>query len=122
MFEPGYYRFSGFDRRNTEVTYYVHIRYGKQVKPDYQAMLYFQVNGEVNGQKFAGFLELYRDTAFNFASPLSRLLAKNGVPVSKGLIMHRHEDYDLMFKDIQSLLELHYGEPINPDHIGAIKL
>ncbi|WP_410478203.1 DUF5064 family protein [Pseudomonas syringae group sp. J309-1] len=122
MFEPGYYRFSGVERGDAEALYCVHVRYRKQVSSDYESILCFEVSGKINGYIFSGAFELHRDTAFNFASPLNRLLAKNGIPVSKSLIMRRHQDYDLMFKDIHSLLQLRYGEPIDLDHIGILKL
>ncbi|WP_116893344.1 DUF5064 family protein [Pseudomonas syringae] len=121
MFEPGHYCFSGVERGDTETAYCVHVRYRKQVGSAHKYVLILEVDGEVNGSVFSGAFELTRDTALNFASPLSRLLTKNGVPVSKGLIMRGHQAYDLMFKDIHSLLHLRYGEPIDLDHIGMPK-
>jgi hypothetical protein len=36
--------------------------------------------------------------------------------------MPRHKDYDLMFADIHALLHLHYGEPINLNHLDSDQL
>ena len=52
----------------------------------------------------------HRDTAFNFASVISRLVAKHGLPANHSPIMRAHQEYDAIFEDIRARLHAEPGE------------
>ncbi|SHL66109.1 DUF5064 family protein [Phytopseudomonas punonensis] len=117
MFEPGH-----FHRSNSVATadipiYAIDLHYDIRQDAAEGSMLYMTLKGEIGGTAFEESFELHRDTAFNFASVVSRLSHKYGLPTSLVLISHEHEEFDLMFEDIRHRLDAHSGEPVDLDHL-----
>lgn len=118
MFEPGHLHRASLPGGMPGVPEFaVDLYY--QVRPDpvEGLMLDFRMTGEINGKAFEEEFHLHRDTAFNFASSVSRLAAKHGLPQSFGAVLRNHHEYDLMFDDIREKLKAHSGDPVNLDHL-----
>ena len=117
MFEPGH-----LHRANSLATvdlplFSIDLYYEVRQDPVEGSMLHMRMQGHVRGAAFEEVFELHRDTAYNFASIVSRLAHKHGLPTNHTLIMRSHDEYDLMFEDIRSKLGVHSGEPVNLDHL-----
>ncbi|SFH81104.1 protein of unknown function [Pseudomonas guineae] len=117
MFEPGH-----LHRANTLATvemplFSVDLYYDVRQDPSEGPMLQMRMRGQVDGKAFEETFELHRDTAYNFASVVSRLGHKHGLPANSSLIMRSHSEYDQMFEDIRAKLGAHSGEPVNLDHL-----
>lgn len=117
MFEPGHL-FRGNSLAVGEVpTYAIDLHYDVRQDAAEGPMLHMSLKGEIAGAAFEESFELHRDTAFNFASVVSRLAHKHGLPTSVVLISHQHEEFDQMFEDIRQRLDAHSGDPVNLDHL-----
>ena len=117
MFEPGH-----LHRANTLATaelptFSVDLYYEVRQDAAQGPMLHMRLQGQVADKAFEEVFELHRDTAFNFASVISRVAHKHGLPTNQGLIMRSHAEYDQMFEDIRSKLGARSGEPVNLDHL-----
>ena len=117
MFEPGH-----LHRRNPpglggQPGYSIDFYY--EVREDSQegSMLHGRLVGEIEGRAFEEVFEMHRDTAFNFASVISRVAAKHGFPTNHSLIMRGHDEFDRMFNDIRDKLGAKPGETVNFDHL-----
>ncbi|BBP81770.1 hypothetical protein PHLH8_14120 [Pseudomonas sp. Pc102] len=88
----------------------------------------FRLLGEVDGERFEEAFALHRDTACNFASVVSRIVAKHGLPPDSGPILRGHEAFEAMFEDTRGQLQVEPGEPVDLDprsrtgveHFGAL--
>nr|WP_312231432.1 DUF5064 family protein [Pseudomonas sp.] len=117
MFEPGH-----FHRSNSVATadipnYAIDLHYDIRQDAAEGPMLHMTLKGEVKGTAFEESFELHRDTAYNFASVVSRLAYKHGLPANVVLISHEHEEFDQMFEDIRHRLDAHSGDPVDLDHL-----
>ncbi|SDH54708.1 protein of unknown function [Pseudomonas benzenivorans] len=80
-------------------------------------LMHFKVVGTIAGRAFSEEFDLHRDTAFNFASSITKAVAKHGLPSNVGPVMPEHAEYDAMFEDIRVQLGAHPGEPVDFDHL-----
>jgi hypothetical protein len=117
MFEPGHLHHSNTIASDDVPAFSLDLFYEVHQGTREGAMLQMCLSGEVAGEAFEERFELHRDTAFNFASVVSRLAQKHGVPVSHSLIMPGHAEFDLMFEDIRQKLGIHSGDAVNFDHL-----
>ncbi|WXL27241.1 DUF5064 family protein [Ectopseudomonas mendocina] len=118
MFKPGHWHHA-----NTVVTaetpaYSVDLFYEVRQDAVEGAMLHMRLDGEVGGKAFSETFELHRDSAYNFASVVSRLAHKHGLPTATSMIKHGHHEYDLVYEDIRAKLGAKPGEAINLDHLS----
>lgn len=97
----------------------VDIYYDVVQDPAEGKMLHIELIGQVSGTSFEESFKLHSDTAYNFASVITRAAHKHGIPVNQSLIMRNHKEYDLMFADIRKRLDLRAGDPINLDHLDS---
>ncbi|WP_271411427.1 DUF5064 family protein [Pseudomonas sp. Q1-7] len=116
MFEPGHIHranLPGFPGQQFSVDIYYEARPNAQEG----TMLHFRMVGEIDGKPFEEEFELHRDTAFNFASVLSKAAVKHGLHPNSTLIMRNHKEYDQVFEDIRRILGAAPGEAVNFDHL-----
>ena len=117
MFEPGHLHRSNppglGGQPGYSIDFYYEVRKDSQEGP----MLHGRLVGEIEGRAFEEVFEMHRDTAFNFASVISRLVAKHCLPPNHSPIMRSHTEYDAMFEDIRSKLNAKSGESVNLDHL-----
>lgn len=114
MFEPGH-----LHRANLPgmPEFAVDIYYQVRNDPEQGTMMHFRMAGNIAGNVFEDEFELHRDTAFNFASSITRLATKHGFHPAFGAVLRNHKEYDLMFDDIREKLKAHPGDPVNLDHL-----
>lgn len=94
--------------------FYYEVRLDSQQGP----MLHMRLVGDIDGRPVDEAFELHRDLAFNFASAVSRVAAKHGLPPNAGPIMRGHTEYDRVFEDILEKLQIQPGDPVDLEHIG----
>jgi hypothetical protein len=114
MFEPGH-----LHRTNLPgmPEFAVDIYYEVRNDAEQGMMMHFRMVGNFAGNAFEDEFELHRDTAFNFASSITRLAAKHGFHPAFGAVLRNHQEYDQMFDDIREKLKAIPGEPVNLDHL-----
>ncbi|WP_263145486.1 DUF5064 family protein [Pseudomonas sp. RIT-PI-AD] len=117
MFEPGHLHRTNLPGLHEKSEYSLDLHY--EVRNDAQegTMLHFRMVGQIDGKSFVEEFELHRDTAFNFASVVTRLASKHGLHPDLGPILRDHKDFDSMFEDIRAKLNVQPGEPVNLDHL-----
>ena len=59
---------------------------------------------------------LPKEEAYNFASNVTKIAEKYGIPKTHSQIGSVHKHYDLMFEDIREQLDMKSGDPVNPEH------
>ena len=117
MFEPGHIHratvpgIPGLQEFSIDVYY--------EARPNAQegTMLHLRMVGEIEGRHFEEEFEIHRDTAFNFASVISKVAVKNGLNPNNTLIMRNHKEYDLVFEDIRRILGAKPGDQVDFDHL-----
>ena len=121
MFTPGHLHRDNLDRPEAlrqappfSLDFYYEVRQDPQQGP----MLHMRLVGEIDGRPVDEVFELHRDLAFNFASAVSRVAARHGLPTHAGPIMRGHDEYDRVFADIREKLHAQPGDPVDLDHIG----
>lgn len=119
MFEPGHLHRSRSPGVAGQPAYSIDFHYEVRQDPQEGAMLHGRLSGKIDGQDFEETFELHRDTAFNFASVITRLLARNGLHPESTLIMREHGEYDAIFEDIRAKLQIRPGEVMNLDHLQS---
>ncbi len=119
MFEPGHLHRSNLPGENGQPGYSIDFYYEVRQDPQEGAMLHGRLVGEIDGQHFEEVFEMHRDTAFNFASVISRLVAKHGLHPNASPIMRAHQEYDAIFEDIRAKLHAKPGEAVNLDHLQS---
>lgn len=117
MFEPGHLHLSDSSGSTGQPGYVIDFHYEVRQDPSEGAMLHCRLVGEIAGKAFDEQFEMHRDTAFNFASVLSRRLIKHGLHPNASPIMRGHKEYDAIFEDIRTRLKAKPGEAVNLDHL-----
>ncbi|MGN0927402.1 DUF5064 family protein [Ectopseudomonas mendocina] len=117
MFEPGHLHRSSPPGLVGLPNYSIDFYYEVCQDPREGPMLHGRLVGEIDGKPFEEVFEMHRDTAFNFASVISHLVAKHGLPPNHSPIMRAHEEYDAIFEDIRAKLHVQPGEAVNFDHL-----
>ena len=114
MFEPGHLHRASLPG---QLDFAVDLFYEVRHDPKEGQMVHFRMEGQIAGRAFKDEFELHRDTAFNFASVISRVAVKHGFPTNHSLIMRGHDEFDRMFNDIRDKLGAKPGETVNFDHL-----
>ena len=117
MFEPGHLHRRNIPGMPGVPEFAVDIYYDVRNDPKEGAMMHFKLEGHINGKAFVEEFDMHRDTAFNFASVISRLVVKHGLHANASPIMRGHKEYDAIFEDIRSKLHAKPGEAVNLDHL-----
>lgn len=119
MFKPGHLHRSSDGTMPGMPEFSADIYYDVRNDPAQGPMMHFRMVGEIDGKPFEDEFELYRDTAFNFASSIGRIAAKHGLHARFGAVLRNHKEYDQMFEDIRAKLKAVPGEPVDLDHLLA---
>lgn len=115
MFEPGHLHITHPALQHDDVAYDLHIRY-EVVQLDTGAGMHFTLEGEIAGKAVNESFDLLKDKAYNFASQISRLGEKHGLPKATDL-HNMHGQYDLIFEDIRDKLDMKSGDAVKPEHL-----
>lgn len=117
MFKPGHlHRTTPLDIPNLP-KFDIDVFYEVRRDPVEGMLMHFKVVGTIEGRAFCEEFDLHRDTAFNFASAITKAVARHGLSPNVGPIMPEHAEYDAMFEDIRMQLGVHPGEPVDFDHL-----
>ena len=117
MFEPGHLNRKKQPGMPGVPDYDIDVYYEVRHDPKEGVLLHFRLSGQVAGQSVAEEFDMHRDTAFNFASVISKVAVKNGLHPNNTLIMRNHQEYDQVFADIRRVLGAAPGETVNFDHL-----
>lgn len=120
MFEPGHLHRASLPGDTPH--YAIDLFYEVSTDPKEGQLLCLRMTGIVDGRVFEERFNLHRDTAFNFASAISRIAERHGLPAEHSPILAHHDEYDRMFQDIRDKLGNQAGEPINLDHVDEDRL
>ncbi|MNL61239.1 hypothetical protein D3C87_1851410 [compost metagenome] len=55
--------------------------------------------------------------AYNFASNVTKIAEKHGIPKTHSNIGSIHKHYDAMFEDVRVQLNMKSGDPVKPEHL-----
>lgn len=119
MFEPGHLHRSNLPGVSAQPAYSIDFYYEVRQDPQEGAMLHGRLVGEIDGKPFEEAFVMHRDTAFNFASVISRIVSRHGLPANHSPIMREHKEYDALFADIRARLHARPGDAVNLDHLGS---
>ena len=112
MFEPGHLHRS-FSGAPGIPTGHIDVYYEVRQDAAEGVLMHFKVSGDLDGKLFTEEFDMHRDTAFNFASLISKAVVKQGLPSAVSPIMRNHKEYDAMFEDIRNKLGAKSGEPVS---------
>lgn len=121
MFTPGHLHRDNLDRPEQlreAPPFSLDFHYEVRHDPQQGTVLHMRLLGEIDGRPVDEAFELPRDLAFNFASAVSRVAARHGLPPNAGPIMRGHAEYDRVFEDIREKLHIQPGEPVDLEHLG----
>lgn len=122
MFEPGHLHFARQPCNAKETEFSLDLYYEIRNDAKEGTMVHFRLEADVAGKAFEEAFDLHRDTAFNFASHVSRIMARHGLPPANGPVLSNHRDYDAMFEDIRNRLNAHSGDAMNLDHLETDRI
>ena len=75
------------------------------------------MHGCIQGKELKETFFLPKDKAYNFASNVTKIAEKYGIPKALSSIGSMHEDYDAMFEDVRVQLDMKYGDTVKPEHL-----
>lgn len=117
MFEPGHLHrksLPGMPGPEFDVDVHYEVRHD----PSEGKLIHFKMSGHIGGQAFVEEFDMHSDTAFNFASLLSKVAVKHGMPANSSLVMRGHKEFDAMFEDIRAKLDARPGDTVDFDHLA----
>lgn len=117
MFEPGHVHRTHEPLSEGDIGYSIDFHYDVRDDATKGRMLQGRLEGEIDGKPFKDSFELHQDTAFNFASVITRLLTQHGLHPDAGMIMHDHKEYDEVFEDIRAKLGSKPGDSVDLQHL-----
>ncbi|WP_095078534.1 DUF5064 family protein [Pseudomonas sp. Irchel s3h17] len=117
MFEPGHLHIERHALNRDDFSYNLHITYEVSTDPrDGKGML-FKMNGMIEGKEVKEEFFLPKDQAYNFASNVTKIAEKYGIPREASSIGSKHVHYDKMFEDVRVQLNMKSGDPVKPEHL-----
>jgi len=113
MFDPGRLHIERHALTKDDVSYNIHLDYEVSKNPKGEKGIQFTMHGSIQGKDLKEPFFLPKEEAYNFASNVTKIAEKYGIPKEKIAIGSSHEHYDLMFEDIRTQLNMKSGDPID---------
>jgi hypothetical protein len=113
MFEPGHLHIERHALTPDDVDYNVNVDYEVSKNDKGEKGIQFTMHGSIEGKDLKEPFFLPKEEAYNFASNVTKIAEKYGIPKEKIAIGSSHEHYDLMFEDIRQQLNMKSGDPID---------
>ena len=113
QFEPGHLHIERHALTKDDVSYNVHLDYKVAQDPKKGKGIEFTLHGSMQGKDMKETFFLPKEEAYNFASNVTKIAEKYGIPKEKIAIRSSHEHYDSMFEDIRQQLNMKSGDPID---------
>ena len=112
-FEPGHLHIERHALTPDDVSYNVHVDYEVSKNDKGEKGIQFTLHGSIEGKDLKEPFFLPKEEAYNFASNVTKIAEKYGIPKEKIAIRSSHEHYDSMFEDIRQQLNMKSGDPID---------
>lgn len=116
-FEPGHLHIERHALTSDDVSYNVYIDYEVTQDPREGKGMQFKMHGTIQGREFDETFYLPKDQAYNFASNVTKIAEKYGIPKTHSQIGSIHKHYDLMFEDVRVQLNMQSGDPVKPEQL-----
>jgi hypothetical protein len=116
-FEPGHLHIERHAVNKHDVSYNLQIDYEVTTDPKGEKGMQFTMHGSIQGKDMTESFFLPKDQAYNFASNVTKIAEKYGIPKTHSNIGSIHKPYDLMFEDVRVQLNMKSGDPVKPEHL-----
>ncbi|WP_460121561.1 DUF5064 family protein [Pseudomonas sp. S2_C03] len=116
-FEPGHLHIERHALTRDDVSYNLHIDYEVTQHPKEGKGMTFTLHGSMQGKDMKESFFLPKDQAYNFASNVTKIAEKYGIPKTHSNIGSIHKHYDQMFEDVRLQLNMKSGDPVKPEHL-----
>ena len=117
MFEPGHLHIERHALTPDDVSYNLHLEYEVTQDPKEGKGMTFTLHGSMQGKDMKESFFLPKDQAYNFASNVTKIAEKYGIPKAYSAIGSTHKHYDAMFEDVRVQLNMKSGDPVKPEHL-----
>ncbi|AZD62535.1 DUF5064 family protein [Pseudomonas chlororaphis] len=117
QFEPGHLHIERHALNKDDVSYNICIDYEVAQDPKEGKGMQFKMHGTIQGKAVDEPFFLPKDQAYNFASNVTKIAEKYGIPKAMSSIGSVHKHYDAMFEDVRVQLNVKSGDPIKPEHL-----
>ncbi len=116
-FEPGHLHIERHALNKDDVSYNVCVDYQVSQDPKEGKGMVFTMHGNIQGRELSETFYLPKDQAYNFASNVTKIAEKYGIPKALSSIGSNHKHYDAMFADVRRQLDMKAGDPVKPEHL-----
>ncbi|WP_433741040.1 DUF5064 family protein [Pseudomonas putida] len=116
-FTPGHLHIERHALNDKDVSYNIYIDYKVESDPKEGKGMQFRMHGTIQGKTVDDPFFLPKDQAYNFASNVTKIAEKYGIPKALSSIGSIHKHYDAMFEDVRVQLNMKSGDPVNPEHL-----
>ena len=113
QFEPGHLHIERHALNDKDVSYDIKLEYKVEQDPNKGKGMLFRMHGSIQGKPVDEPFFLPKEEAYNFASNVTKIAEKYGIPKSMSSIGSVHKHYDLMFEDVRAQLGMKSGEPVD---------
>jgi hypothetical protein len=114
-FEPGHLHIERHALTPDDVSYNLCIDYEVTQDPKDGKGMLFTLHGSIQGKDLKETFFLPKDQAYNFASNVTKIAEKYGIPKTLSSIGSIHKHYDAMFEDVRQQLNMTSGDPVKLD-------
>ncbi|MET1077234.1 MAG: DUF5064 family protein [Pseudomonas sp.] len=116
-FEPGHLHIERHALNKNDVSYNLYIDYAVTQDPKEGKGMQFTLHGSIQGKDMTESFYLPKDQACNFASNVTKIVEKYGIPKEHSSVGSIHKPYDKMFEDVRLQLGIKSGDPVKPEHL-----
>lgn len=116
IFNPGHLHIERHALTPDDVSYDLCLDYEVFTDPQKGKGIQFTLHGNMQGKDMKEAFFLPKEEAYNFASNVTKIAEKYGIPKTHSQIGSVHKHYDLMFEDIRQKLNMQSGDLVNPEH------
>lgn len=106
----------GLDRQQ----YVIRLSYRVENAASRDAVVKFELDGEIDGRPFNDGFELPGDLAFNFAGSATRILRRHGLRVCSGPVLRFRKEHDRVFDDLRHQLRVEPGTPVDLQRMASL--
>ena len=115
-FTPGHLHIERHALTKDDVSYDINLDYEVATDPKEGKGIQFKMHGTIQGKDMNEPFFLPKEHAYNFASNVTKIAGKYGIPKHLSNIGSVHKHYDAMFEDVRVQLNMKSGDPVNPEH------
>ncbi|MCM2364565.1 MULTISPECIES: DUF5064 family protein [unclassified Pseudomonas] len=116
-FKPGHLHIERHALNNNDVSYDLCLDYEVVTHEAEGKGMQFTLHGNIQGKDVKETFFLPKDQAYNFASNVTKIVEKYGIPKTHSSVGSQHKHYDMMFEDVRHQLDMKSGDPVKPEHL-----